>query len=276
MEDTPLSDTPFEDLQRFRTAAEEIAREARMLIISRLSRRFVHKLKPDGSFVTDIDTAVEDLVRSRIASAFPDHCIVGEEQGGGARGSDYVWVVDPIDGTHSLRHGIPLFGTLLALRHRGISILGLIDLPLMDKTYVAVAGHGARCNGQGVRLHDVPSEESIQHEIIGIGERKQFAEAGKAAVFDNLMRSHGSVRTYCDCFGHALAFEGCLGAMVDYNLRIWDVAATELIIREVGGAFVRVSVEPTGDLQDGRYDVLFGKPTVVKWILNVIGTKTDA
>jgi fructose-1,6-bisphosphatase/inositol monophosphatase family enzyme len=275
MEDTPPSNTPLEDLQKFRTAAEEIAREARTLIRSRLSRGFVHKLKPDGSVVTDIDTAVEDLVRSRIASAFPEHRIVGEEQGGDASGSDYVWVIDPIDGTHSLRHGVPLFGTLLALRIRGRSILGLIDLPLMDKTYVAVAGHGARCNEQEVHLDDVSSEDSIQHEIIGIGERKQFVEAGKVAVFDTLMRSHGSVRTYCDCFGHALAVEGCLGAMVDYNLRIWDVAATELIIREVGGMFVRVSVEPTGDLQDGRYDVVFGKPTVVKWILKVIGTKTD-
>ena len=239
--------------------------------MGRLSRGFDHELKADGTFVTEIDTAVEDLIRSRISAAFPGHQIVGEEMGGTLSGLDYAWVIDPVDGTHSLRHGIPLFGVLLALRYRGRSILGLIDLPVMDKTYVAVAGLGAHCNGQALQLRDVESQDAIQHEIIGIGERKQFIEAGKVEVFDGLMRSHESVRTYCDCFGHALAAEGCLGAMVDFNLRIWDVAATEAIIREVGGEFVRVNGGPMSDDRVDRYDVVFGKPTVVKQILETLG-----
>jgi fructose-1,6-bisphosphatase/inositol monophosphatase family enzyme len=115
----------------------------------------------------------------------------------------------------------------------------------------------------------------VHHEVIAVGERKQFVKAKRTTGFDNLMRSHGSVRTYCDCFGHSLAIEGCVGAMVDYNLRIWDIAATEVLIQEVGGTFVRVKTSTTGNGVDLRYDVVFGKPMVVKWALRVLGAEAD-
>jgi fructose-1,6-bisphosphatase/inositol monophosphatase family enzyme len=263
------------DLQNFKAVAEGIIRDTRRLITSRLSQGFAYSVKADGSYVTDIDTAVEDLIRSRIASVFPDHQILGEERGGNPISADYVWVIDPIDGTHSLKHGIPLFGTLLALRYRQRSVLGLIDLPLLNKTYTALADLGAECNGQPLHLWDVSSADAIQNEIIGIGERKQFVKCQQAAVFDTLMQSHGSVRTYCDCFGHALAIEGSLGAMVDYNLNLWDIAATELIIREAGGVLVRVNADSAGSDQGNRHNVVFGKPTVVRWILDTIGMEIN-
>jgi myo-inositol-1(or 4)-monophosphatase len=217
--------------------------------------------------VTDIDFAVEDLIRKRIGELFPSHGVLGEEYGEHQKDAEFVWVIDPVDGTHSLRHGVPLFGTLLALRHRDRFVLGLIDLPILNKRYVAAKGLGARCNGQLLQFHDVASQDDIPREIIGIGERKQFVRAGQVEVFDGLMRMHASVRTYCDCFGHALAIEGCLGAMVDYNLGIWDVAATEVIMAELDGAYFRVDHGLADDRRAERHDVVFGKPTVVKWVL---------
>jgi fructose-1,6-bisphosphatase/inositol monophosphatase family enzyme len=259
------------ELESFVVMAEKIALEARALILSRLGQRFTHQLKADGSFVTSIDTAVEDLIRSRLGTMVPGHGVLGEERGAESDDSEFVWVIDPIDGTHSLRHGVPLYGTLLALRHDDRSVLGVIDLPQLSKTYVAARGLGAKCNGRSLHLQDVTDESAIQHEIIAIGERKQFLKAGQIAVFDRLMRAHGSVRTYCDCFGHTLAIAGSVGAMIDYDLRIWDVAATEVIMREVGGTYLRMNNNRGSDARADRHDVVFGKPAVVKWILGIIG-----
>lgn len=263
------------ELRKFKQTAEDIVRDTRSIILTGIAQGFSYHLKPDGSFVTDIDLAVEDLIRSRLRAAFPDHGILGEERPEIFAESDYRWIIDPVDGTRSLRHRIPLFGTLLALRHGGRSIVGVIDLPALDKTYVAASGLGAHCNGQQIQLEDVASKDAIDFEVIAVGEREQFVQREKAAAFDSLMSSHSSVRTYCDCFGHALAIEGCVGAMVDYNLRIWDVAATEILIQEVGGKYVRVNAKAPRDTAEARYDVVFGKPTVVEWLLSALGAEAD-
>jgi histidinol-phosphatase len=259
-----------EELKRLTRVAEHIAAESRKLILSRLEQGFTHRLKDDGSFVTDVDIAVENLIRSRLAAMAPDHGVLGEEGGGNQEDSELLWVIDPIDGTHSLRHAVPLYGTLLALRSGNRSVLGVIDLPELGKTYVAAEGLGATCNGRTIRLQDVEDESAVRQEIIGIGERRQFVKTDRTTIFDSLMSAHESVRTYCDCFGHALAVAGSVGAMIDYNLRIWDVAATEVIIREAGGTFHQLHDQDAENDPTDRYNVVFGKPTVVRWVLDVI------
>ena len=251
-------------------AAEAIARETRPAILRMLAQDISPRLKADGSFVTDVDFVIEDLVRARLRAAFPDHGILGEERAPASGAAEYEWIVDPIDGTKSLRHGIPLFGTLLALRHAGEPVVGLIDLPMLSRTLVGASGVGAYADGRRVRLADVASADAVAREVIAIGERRQFAACGQAEVFDTLQRAHESVRTYCDCFGHALAIEGAAGAMVDYNLHVWDVAATEVLVREAGGLFRRVNQEAVTDRPGGRYDVIFGKPTVVEWVCRTL------
>jgi fructose-1,6-bisphosphatase/inositol monophosphatase family enzyme len=145
-------------------------------------------------------------------------------------------------------------------------VLGVIDLPGIDKMYSAALTLGAFCNETRVRLVDLPDDDAIDREIIGIGERQQFSNAEKAEVFDRLMRSHPSVRTYCDCFGHALAIEGSLGAMVDFDLRIWDTIASKVLVEEAGGSYV--CVEQRGnDTVEAHFDVVLGKPRVVDWVL---------
>src|SRR5581483_1292825 len=126
--------------------AETIVREARALVLDRLRSDVAHRLKADGSFVTDIDLAVEDLVRRRLEAAFPDHGIVGEERDDVRPEAEFQWVIDPIDGTHSLRHRIPLFSTLLSLLRDGHPVLGIIDLPMLDRLYAGARGLGASCN----------------------------------------------------------------------------------------------------------------------------------
>ena len=257
------------ELREMLSEARAIVRQTRALIEAALGQGFTHRSKADGSFVTDVDIAVEEKARALLAARFPDHGVVGEElpETGNARA--LTWVIDPIDGTKSFRHGVPLYGTLLALLHDEEPILGIIDLPGLDKTYSAARGLGTRCNGRMVVLKDLPGNEALEKEIIGIGDRHQFVSAGRSGVFDALMRAHPGVRTYTDCFGHSLALDGSVGAMVDFDLRLWDVVASKVLMAEAGGRYL--SFERTGNEPPvRRFDVILGKPRVVDWIIDCI------
>lgn len=246
--------------------------EARSIILEAVSQGFSHRLKRDRSFVTDVDLAVEKHLRGRIESQFPGHGIYGEEYGREAASAGAVWVVDPIDGTQSFVHGIPLYGTLLALLVEGEPRLGIIDLPGLDRRYMAARGSGAYCNDRRLWIRDLQTDDPIDGEVISAGERRQFEATGTAELFDRLMQLHPSVRTYCDCFGHSLAVEGAVGAMLDFHLRLWDLAATQVLISEAGGRFVKVGA---GEDQEGNpiWNVVFGKPSLVQWILDQLNLK---
>lgn len=258
-----------EELEQLLVEARQIVGETRAIIVHAFDTGFEHRLKPDRSFVTDVDFAVEEKIRSILASRFPSHGIIGEELPRQESSSDFNWVIDPIDGTRSFRHRVPLFGTLLALMWKGEPVLGVMDLPGIDKTYSAAQGIGAFCNETRLELADLPGDDGIEREIIAIGERQQFVSAEKTEVFDRLMQSHPSVRTYCDCFGHGLAIEGAVGAMVDFDLRLWDMVASKVLVEQAGGRYV--CLEQRGDDRvQARFDVVLGKPRVVNWVLAAI------
>lgn len=268
------------ELRELLSEARGIVRQTRALIEAALETGFTHRFKADGSLVTDVDIAVEKKARTLLASRFPMHRIVGEElpeadstETDGSR--SLTWVIDPIDGTRSFRHGVPLYGTLLALLHGEDPILGIIDLPALDRTYSAARGLGTRCNDRSVTLADLPADQALEQEILGIGDRQQFVNAGRPDVFDALMQTHPGVRTYTDCFGHALALDGSVGAMVDFDLRLWDTMASKVLMEEAGGRYV-CSRRAGKELGERRFDVILGKPRVVDWILHRIGTEPHA
>lgn len=118
-----------EELREVLAAACGIVRQTRTLIEAALDKGFTHGSKADGSLVTEVDIAVEEKARALLASRFPAHGVIGEELPAADGGRALTWVIDPIDGTRSFRHRVPLYGTLLALLHRGEPILGIIDLP---------------------------------------------------------------------------------------------------------------------------------------------------
>src|SRR5690606_13349661 len=120
---------------------------------------------------------------------FPDHGILGEEYGGKAGGSDYRWTVDPIDGTISLRHGIPLFGTILGLWYDEAPILGVISLPMLSQVCYGAKGLGTYLNGKRVQLTNV-SADGVLDQVIATGDRRQFVAAGKPQLFDRLFTLH--------------------------------------------------------------------------------------
>lgn len=220
--------------------------------------------KADNSFVTRADKETELFIREKLQAHFPDHSLLGEEFPSVEKDSPYQWVIDPIDGTHSFKHNIPLYGIMVALLENGRPVVSAVDLPAIDKLYTAAKGYGATCNGSPIQIEDLSLKEAIEDEVISTGERAYFIKCGRVEVFDTLMQSHNHVRVYCDCFGHMLAADGSIGAMVDFNIRLWDSMASILIVHEAGGKSVCIGKRFDGDYL--RFDWVIGKPTVVDWI----------
>jgi fructose-1,6-bisphosphatase/inositol monophosphatase family enzyme len=216
------------------------------------------RLKPDSSYVTDVDLQIERFVRSRLEARFPHHSVVGEEFGASGRPAEFLWCIDPIDGTRSFAHGIPLFGTILTLLVDGSPVVGVIDHPALDLTFHAALGLGAF---RGLTQLTITDTAPVKNVLIGIGERRQFIACKKTHVFDEVMRQHPGVRTYCDCFGHTLVAAGSLAGMLDVNLALWDYAATGIMISEAGGTWAVLDQR-----EDGRADIAFGAPSVVRWL----------
>lgn len=260
------------DLAATRDTAVDIIQKGRRQLAAIAREDLQITKKADNSFVTRADRETELLIRKELEAAFPSHNILGEEFPTLDKNAPYTWVIDPIDGTHSFRHGIPLYGTMLCLLEDKTPLVSVVDLPGLDRCYAAAKGYGALCNGNTLTLSDLDPDALIADEVIATGERLQFEDCGLAGIFDTLMQSHRHVRTYCDCFGHMLAAEGLVGAMVDFNIRIWDCMASVLIVQEAGGKAVCV-----GKRQDGkqdRFDWVFGKPQVVDWVTKSLDLPT--
>jgi histidinol-phosphatase len=245
-------------------AALRFARLARRVGRRQLAAGYRVRFKADASAVTDVDLAIEREVRRAIARAFPDHGILGEELARTNPGADCQWILDPIDGTTSLTHGIPFYGTIIGLHYRGRPLVGIIDLPALGWCYSAGLGLGAWRNGQRLRAGDA-ERKSLAREVVSVGDRRRFVRCGAGPAFDRLLRQHDEVRGYVDCIAHAFAAEGVIGAVVDYGLKLWDIAATRLLVEEAGGLY-RCTYETSGR-EPATFGIVCGKPTVVRWLV---------
>ena len=214
-------------------AAEAAADRARAEVLPRF-RSVAVETKADGSPVTEADRAAERAIRAVLREAFPEHAIRGEELGeeGGAGAGGPCWVIDPIDGTLAFSRGIPLFSTLIALLEDGEPVVGLIDLPALGERYTAVRGGGCLRNGTPTR---VSGERDLQRAIVSHGDPYTFQRFGRGDVYRRMAAELPMLRGYTDAFGHAQVLCGGVGAMVDLDLRAWDVAATQLLVPEAGG-----------------------------------------
>jgi fructose-1,6-bisphosphatase/inositol monophosphatase family enzyme len=250
------------ELRELLAEAGALVAAASDLVRRRLAGEVAFRYKADRTWVSEIDLEVEALLRRELGQRFPADGIFGEEEGMVRGEAPRRWLLDPIDGTRSLRHGIPLFGTLLGLEVEGEPVLGFIALPALGRVYAAARGVGAFRDGEPLRQS--PAMPTVLEEVLALGERRQFVDAGCPEVFERLMAAHPGVRVYPDCFAHALAAEGALGAMVDYDLRPWDLAASRVLVEEAGGRFLVLGRRGEGAAE--RRDVVLGKPAVVEWV----------
>ena len=201
-------------------------------------RRDLHiQTKPDRTFVTEADTAIEALVRERVLAAFPGHGLVGAEYGVEAGEASVRWYIDPIDGTHNFIRGVPLFGTLLAVERDGELQAAVISAPALGERWWAHRGGGAwaRTGTMASRPIVVSGVSALADAQILYGSRRDLIQSGLAPGFDTLLDSAWRERGFGDFWGYTLLAEGAAEAMVEVGLKSWDAAAPMLLVEEAGG-----------------------------------------
>jgi len=187
--------------------------------------------KPDLSPVTIADKEIEARLRGMIRARYPDHGILGEEQGRDATDSEYVWVLDPIDGTKSFISGNPLFGTLIALLRHGRPVLGIIDHPVLGERWAGGPGLPALLNGRACRTRACAR---LADAIVMSTSPDSFG-AADLARFDSVSLAARLRRFGGDCYSYALLASGHIDAVLASSLQPYDFMPLLAVVESAGG-----------------------------------------
>lgn len=223
-----LSPLPETELLAF---AESLADEARAIVQEAQQKSLAIDLKADASFVTATDRAIEARLRDRIEAHYPGHGILGEEYGSKNLGSEFVWVIDPIDGTAAWIAGIPVYGTLIAVARAGRPWIGVMDLPATDERLTGVSGSHARHNGKSIscRTGVVP-----QDVFMTSSNPRFLTDAERTAIgrLDSVVRftQYGG-----SCYAYGCLARGRTDIAIDGGFDPYDVFAPIAIIEGAGG-----------------------------------------
>ncbi|MFA7429202.1 MAG: histidinol-phosphatase [Rhodospirillaceae bacterium] len=204
--------------------------------------------KADDSPVTIADRDSEAIMRFMVEKEFPGHGIVGEEYGITNADAEWVWVFDPIDGTKAFITGKPSFGTLIALLHNGVPVLGMINQPIIHERWLGASGHGATLNGAAIRTRacDALAKASMYTTDVTMFE---------GADLDAFRRLESQVklrRFGADCYAYGLLAGGWIDLVCEADLKLYDFAAVMPIIREAGGLVTDWQGRVPGFDTDGR------------------------
>ena len=221
-----------------------IAREAGAMTLQYFKGSFAAERKADNSFVTIADREAERFLRRQIEQTFPDDAILGEEELEKPGTSERRWILDPIDGTYSFVHGVPLYAVLIGLEIHAESLLGVVNLPALNETVYAAQGLGCFWNDEPARVSSTASLDEALLLSTDFGTCEQFG-FGQAA--DALQQNVQTRRTWGDAYGHILVATGRADVMLDPVMNIWDCAALLPIIEEAGGTFTDWRGERTID-----------------------------
>jgi histidinol-phosphatase len=235
------------ELQELLEFAVEIAGLAGRSTLAHFQAGVATEWKADRSPVTLADRESERILRAQIERRFPHDGIVGEEYGTTGTEAPRRWILDPIDGTRSFVRGVPLYGVLVALEIGDDAVLGVIHFPALDETVCAARGLGCRWNGRPARVSDVTT---LADAAILLTEAARpgrvSSEYGETPGGWNELASRAAlVRTWGDCYGHALVATGRAEAMIDPRMAVWDCAALRPVIEEAGGVFTDLDGRPT-------------------------------
>ena len=237
-----------QDLQARLDFALRVASKANELIL----RYYQHpelavERKSDESPVTAADRGAEELIRARLAVEFPDDGILGEEFPEKPGTSGFRWILDPVDGTKSFVHGVPLFGTLIGVEFERQCVIGVCRFPALDEVVYASTGQGAWWQ-QGTdppRRAQVSAVTKLDEALFCQTNFLRWETVGRWNAMLELLRHVGLARGWGDCYGHVLVATGRAEIMVDPSLNPWDAAALVPIVTEAGGCFIDWTGETT-------------------------------
>lgn len=224
------------------------ASEAASAIIRKAFRgNFAVEYKADASPVTEVDVAAERAIKAVLQARFPGHGFYGEETGKSDMDSDYLWLVDPIDGTKGFVRGYPLFSVQIALMHRGELILGVSSAPCWNggrgEIIHAEQGQGAWLDGERIQLAAAPA---IEKTTLSTGNLASLARSPAWANLGALIPRLHRIRGYGDFMHYHYLASGRIDAVLESDVNILDIAALTVIVREAGGLFTDLRGAPVG------------------------------
>lgn len=228
----------------FLDTALEAAKKAEEVILQYFDKDIEVELKADDSPVTIADRNAETAIRDTIRSKFPTHGLLGEEHGTEAGAEDYMWIIDPIDGTKNFTRGIPFFGTLIALMHQGELVLGVSNAPALKELLYAEQGGGAFCNGSPVHVSEV---DDLAKAYVHYGGLSRFSKTNTLPALLELGNKTMTYRGFGDCCMYHFLAKGNVDVVIEAKINIWDIAAAAAIIPEAGGVFT--------DIRGGKIDI---------------------
>lgn len=243
------------EFERRLDLALTLAHRAGELVMGHFQRLAASQIerKRDGSHVTVADRDAERLVREEISAAFPGDAVLGEELGeqagaGGSPGTDgFRWIIDPIDGTASFVHGVPLFGTLIGVEHAGEPVVGVIHMPALHETVHAARGGGAWWTrpGQAPVRTRVNATRRLSDAMVLTTSPDYFRATSTMDAFVRLAGAAGATRGWSDCYSYLLLATGRADAVVEPKVNVWDVAPMGVIVPEAGGVHADWTGTPT-------------------------------
>lgn len=222
-------------MENFTKVALRAAKAAGKYLVEEYERfdRNLIELKSHGQILTKCDLGSEKIIMQEIKKAFPEHAILSEESGEDAIVSEYLWVIDPIDGTTNFSFHNPLWSVSIGLIHNGEMIMGIVHAPKLRETYVAEKGKGAALNGKSIKVSNILNSRAI-HTYCHGGEKRdiklamEYAKRQKLENIDCRQLGSGAIELcYVAC--------GRVESIAIPGAKPWDVAAGALIVREAGG-----------------------------------------
>lgn len=197
--------------------------------------------KPDRTFVTDADRAVEDALRARIEAERPGDSFFGEESGKSERG-ERRWILDPIDGTSNFLRGVPNWATLIALEVAGEPTVGVVSAPAFEARWWAETGSGAwgQQGADAPRQLRVSGVSELEHASLSFQSIEQWDLAGYLQPLIALSRAVWRDRAYGDMWSYMLLAEGLVDIVAEFDVKPYDLAALVPIVREAGGRFTDI------------------------------------
>lgn len=229
------------ELANYLSIATQAANVARDVIMPLYEAGTSVELKADRTPVTAADRNAELAIREFLARECPQHGILGEEFGEKPGDGRHRWILDPIDGTKSFIHHVPLFGSLIALERDGVPVVGVIACHAVGETVSAAEGLGTFLNGEQCR---VSATRALGDATVTMTSVSRMLK-GQADGMARLAAQCGLARAWGDCYGYLMVATGRADVMIDPVMNIWDAAALYPVIREAGGGFSQWDGTPT-------------------------------
>jgi myo-inositol-1(or 4)-monophosphatase len=260
-------------MKDFKACAIEIAREAGIFLKNRLTSVHTIDYKGEINLVTEVDKISEEMITSRITTLFPDHDILSEEFTRIERGSDFRWIIDPLDGTTNYAHGYPIFCVSIALERLDTMIVGIIYDPMLDEMFVAAKGKGAFLNGKEIH---VSNTRGIIKSLLATGfpyDIRQDKHNNLNYFNEMILNAQAIRRAGSAALDLAYVAAGRFDGFWELKLNPWDIAAGWLLVEEAGGIVTDMGgnnyflespsiLASNGRIHQEMIDVLKGAPSI--------------